>query len=541
MDVTNYVMLEMGQPLHAFDLDRVQGASIVVRRPRPGETLTTLDNVVRDLKPHMLVIADAEKPVALAGMMGGLESEITEQTKTVLLESAMFAGASIFQTSRELGLRSESSARFEKGLDIVNTRVAADRAAQLMEEMGAGKVLKGCVDVCVPDIAPRTIEYAASRIDRYLGTELSPQDMAELLQRLYFGVEIMGDILRITVPSFRNDVEIMEDVAEEIARLYGYDNIPITRLRGQVPTGGRTVRQNLERQVKDALASVGLYESVTWSFMSPAAWQKLGYTEPLDAVRVANALGEDQSLMRTTLLPNLFAALLYNKNRQQEEVGLFEVSRTYHPKALPLTELPEEIRRLGIVLWGPKADYFELKGKVEALLKRLHLDDEARFERTQHPAFHPGRSAALWIGQTEIGVLGQIHPYTAQAFDIPDTALAAELNLTLLYDRAEEKGDVRAQAPPRYPAVTRDLALVVDADIPSSQLQQEIVRSGGPQLENVSLFDVYQGDNLPAGKKSLAYALRFRDPDRTLQDEDVTGRMQKIVRTLEQKLGAKLR
>nr|PZN09216.1 MAG: phenylalanine--tRNA ligase subunit beta [Caldicoprobacter oshimai] len=542
VDITNYVMLEMGQPMHAFDLDKVAGRTIVVRRAREGEKLVTLDDKERLLSSDMLVIADVEKPIGLAGVMGGANTEITDGTKNILLESALFDRGSIRKTAKALGIRSEASLRFEKGLDIHAVRVALDRAAQLIQELGAGTVVEGVIDVCHGSLEKRILEIPWKRVNGLLGLNLSADEMADILNRLEFKVEIKGEYMRIEVPSFRQDIEGVADIAEEVARIYGYNNIPMTLMEGTVSRGRKTRRQKLMDRVKDVLVGTGLYEVVTYSFTSPRVYESLGITDPQlipKTVRILNPLGEDQSIMRTTLIPSLLEVLSRNRNRGIERCQIFEIGPAFLPKSLPLEDLPEEKPLLTIAEYGPDIDYYDLKGKVEVLLNELGLLAEAEFVPHVHPTFHPGRTALVKLGGKETGILGEIHPKVAENYQLEERVLVAELELDALLDCAKEERRFRPL--PKYPAVERDLALVVRKEVLAAQVESCIRELGGQLLEKVELFDVYEGAQIPEGYKSMAYSLSYRASDRTLTDEEVNSLHDNIVKGLEQKLGARLR
>lgn len=542
VDITNYVMLEMGQPMHAFDLDKVAGKTIVVRRAREGERLVTLDDKERLLNSDMLVIADTEKPIGLAGVMGGANTEITDGTRNILLESALFDRGSIRKTAKALGIRSEASLRFEKGLDIHNAMAALDRAAQLIQELGAGTVVEGVIDVCGGSLEKRVLEISWKRVNGLLGIDLSADEMAEILRKLEFKVEVKDEYMRVEVPSFRQDIEGVADIAEEVARMYGYNNIPMTLMEGTVSRGRKTRKQKLMDRVKDVLVGTGLYEVVTYSFTSPKVYGSIGITDPQlipKTVRILNPLGEDQSIMRTTLIPSLLEVLSRNRNRGIERCEIFEIGPAFLPKSLPLEDLPEEKPLLTIAEYGPGIDYYDLKGKIEVLLDELGLLDEAEFVPHVHPTFHPGRTALLKLNGKDVGLLGEIHPKVAQNYQLEERVLVAELELDALLDGAREERKYRPL--PKYPAVERDLALVVKKEVLSSQVERCIRELGGQLLEKVELFDVYEGAQIPEGYKSLAYSLSYRASDRTLRDEEVNALHDSIVKGLEQRLGARLR
>lgn len=542
VDITNYVMLEMGHPMHAFDLDKVAGRTIVVRRARDGEKLVTLDDKERLLTSDMLVIADVEKAIGLAGVMGGANTEITDGTRNILLESALFDRGCIRKTAKALGIRSEASLRFEKGLDIHNAMAALDRAAQLIQQLGVGTVVEGVIDVCHGSLEKRVLEIPYKRVNDLLGINLSADEMADILRKLEFKVNVKGEYMEIEVPSFRQDIEGVADIAEEVARIYGYNNIPMTLMEGTISRGKKTRKQKLIDKVKDVLVGTGLYEVVTYSFTSPRVYESIGITDPQlipKTVKILNPLGEDQSIMRTTLIPSLLEVLSHNYNRGIERCQIFEIGTAFLPKSLPLEDLPEEKPLLTIAEYGPDVDYYDLKGKVEVLLEELGLLDEAEFVPHVHPTFHPGRTALLKLEGKEIGILGEIHPKVAQNYQIEERVLVAELQLDILLSLAKEERKYRPL--PKYPAVERDLAVVVKKEVLAAQVESCIKELGGQLLEKVKLFDVYEGAQIPQGYKSLAYSLSYRAADRTLTDEEVNSLHDSIVKGLEQKLGARLR
>ena len=542
VDITNYVMLELGQPMHAFDLDKVEGRKIIVRNAKPGETLITLDDKQRKLTPDMLVIADTNKPIALAGVMGGANSEITEETKQIVFESALFNGASIRMTSKKLGLRSESSARFEKGLDINMALTAVERAAQLVQELGAGTVVEGCIDVLGASTDKRKLTVRWSRINQILGLNLTIEQITDILTRLGLEVSVDSETITAVIPTYRNDIEGIADLAEEVARIYGYDRIPLTLMENSAAKGTRTEKQKLVRKIKTALTGMGMYEAITYSFTSLNVYETIGMTDPSDypnVVRISNPLGEDQSIMRTTMLPAMLEVLSHNYNRRIENCRIFEINPIFLPKALPLTDLPDEVLTLAMGEYGDNVDFYALKGKIEVLVSLLGLDSRITFQPAKHPALHPGRTAEILMDGENIGVFGQIHPKIAENYETDTGAVLGELNLQAMLDQADTNRQYKAL--PRYPAVTRDLAIIVDKKVQAAQILELIQKGGGNILEEVSLFDIYQGSQIPEGHKSMAYALSYRAPDRTLKDDEVNKAHQRIVGLLETELGAKLR
>ncbi|ABY94431.1 MULTISPECIES: phenylalanine--tRNA ligase subunit beta [Thermoanaerobacter] len=542
VDVTNYVMLELGQPLHAFDLDKVENKHIIVRRAKEGEKLVTLDGKERTLDSSMLVIADEKEAIGLAGVMGGENTEITDTTVNILIESANFKGSNIRHTSKKLGLRSEASSRFEKGLDPEITVLACERAAQLMEKYCGGTVLKGLVDEYPKPIEKTVLTVNPHRINRFLGTELPTSQMIEILESLEFKVLQKGDDLEITVPHFRRDVTMEADIAEEIARLFGYNNIQDSLMKNaQTTLGAMTKEQELEEKIKEVLLVCGLNEIVTISFMGSKDLDKINV--PLDsplrkAVKIINPLGEDQSLMRTTLLPFILNVAYTNYSRKVQDFKVFEISKVFMPKELPLKELPQEIKTIAIGMYGKDVDFYSLKGVIEALFEVMGIKG-VEYVRAEDPSYHPGRSAKILLGDETLGIFGEIHPDVLENYDIPVRVYGGEINLDKVIQYANV--EKRYMPLPKYPAVERDIAVLVDRDIFVKDVEKVILETGGKLIDKVELFDVYKGPNIPEGKKSVAFSIWYRSYERTLTDEEVNVIHNNIVEALDKKLGAKLR
>lgn len=540
VDITNYVMLELGQPLHAFDLANLNGSSIVVRRARDGEVMRTLDGQDRTLDPSMLVIADAERPVAVAGVMGGANSEITEGTRAILFESACFDGISVRLAAKKLGMRTEASSRFEKGLDRENAVTAVDRAVQLIEELGAGVVCKGVIDCYPGKYSPKTIPFRPEKINALLGAAVPFEKMIEIFK----GLEIQVDrsSMSIMAPSFRPDIESEADIAEEVARFYGYNKIEARLLEGKASTMGRkSWKQKVEDIIKQTMIACGLSEAYTYSFTSPKVFDMLGLPadSPLrNTVTIVNPLGEDFSVMRTTTLPEMLEVLANNYNKRVEEARLFEVSYVYLPKSLPVSELPYEKPVLTVGMYG-NVDFYDLKGAADELLYRLGIDDYEYEPVRDDPSWHPGRTARLLINGKEAGILGEIHPEVVRKFEAADRTYVAVLDIEPLVDNASIK--VQYKSLPKFPSVTRDIALLVKDSILVKQLESVIRQRSGKIFEDLKLFDVYKGKQVPEGMKSVAYSITFRAEDRTLTDEEVNKTMKKILEGLEDNLGAQLR
>ncbi|MEQ2129386.1 phenylalanine--tRNA ligase subunit beta [Caldanaerobacter subterraneus KAk] len=542
VDVTNYVMLELGQPLHAFDLDKVKNKHIIVRRARDGEKLVTLDGKERILDSSMLVIADEEKAIGLAGVMGGENTEITDSTVNILIESANFKGSNIRHTSKKLGLRSEASARFEKGLDPEITVLACERAAQLMEKYCGGEVLKGIVDEYPKPMERTVLTVRPDRINKFLGTNLATSEMIEILRSLEFEVVEKGEELEIKVPHFRKDVTMEADIAEEIARLYGYNNIEDSLMKNaQTTLGSLTKEQQLEEKAREVLLACGLNEIVTMSFMGERDLDRINV--PKDsvlrkAVKIINPLGEEQSLMRTTLLPFMLNVAYTNYSRKVGEFRAFEISRVFLPKELPLKELPEEVKTISLGMYGKEVDFYTIKGVIEELLEVMGIVD-VEYVRAEEPSYHPGRSAKILFGEEVLGVFGEVHPDVLENYDLPVRVYAGELNLDKIIKFANV--DKKYNPLPKYPAVERDIAVVVDEDLFVAEVEKVIKETGRGFVEKTALFDVYKGPNIPEGKKSVAFSIWYRSYEKTLTDEEVNEVHARIVKALEEKLGAKLR
>lgn len=536
VDITNYVMLEYGQPMHAFDYRYVGSGKIIVRRSEPGEVLTTLDGNVRTLTPGMLVIADETKPIGLAGIMGGENSEIMDDTVDVVFESANFNGTSIRQTALALGMRTEASGKFEKNIDPLLTLPAVDRACELVELLGAGEVMDGVIDVLNDIPEPRTIELEPDRINALLGTDISEADMVEYLRRLEIPVE--GHEIR--VPSWRPDLVGMADIAEEVGRLFGYNNIPTTTFRGAATEGGYTEAMKLENRAGSLCRSLGYSEILTYSFVSPSIFDQIRLPEDSslrNAMRIQNPLGEDASIMRTVALPSMLAILARNNAYHNDAVKLYELAKVYLPKTGQI--LPDEPKHLVLGTYGEHEDFFKMKGEIEAFLRGMNVP-EARYTAEKHdPTFHPGRCARVSVGGVDLGCFGQIHPLVARSYGIDGEIFAAELNFTALLSlQLPEKTYTPL---PKYPAVTRDIAVVCDEAVTVAALSDCIRAAGGRLLRSVELFDIYRGKGIASGSKSAAFRLTLRADDRTLTDADSDGVVSAVLAALEKELNAKLR
>lgn len=534
VDITNYVMLEYGQPMHAFDIEYVKDHKIIVRNAVSGETIQTLDGVDRTLSEDMLVIADSEKASAVAGVMGGEHSGINENTHTVVFESACFKGSSVRITAKKLGMRTESSGRFEKGLDAQNCLPAVMRACELVELLGAGEVVDGVIDVDNTNYQPTRIHLDADWTNRFLGTDIPKEQMVKILTDLQFQME--GD--EIIVPSFRSDVEHKADIAEEIARFYGYNNIPTTIAKGS-PEGGYNEYQKFERVVNQNMLAQGMYEIMTYSFVSPKQYDKIRLPKDdpkRQSVVIRNPLGEDTSIMRTNAIPSMMDILSKNYNNRNGAVSLYEIGNEYIPVEGEL--LPDEVPNLVLGMYGDDKDFFTLKGVVENLLDTLAIREYDVDAKSDDPTFHPGRCAVLSKDGEEFGIIGEVHPLVCANYGINTRVYVGKLKLRKLFAMMDTQ---RSYVPmPKFPASTRDLALLCDDALPVMTMEKAIKAAAGKILEKIELFDVYKGSQIAQGKKSVAFNISMRASDRTLTDEEVNGAMSKILKALEE-LGAQIR
>ena len=536
VDITNYVMLEYGQPMHAFDYACLHDGKIIVRRAEEGESLRTLDGNDHALTPGMLVIADPEGPVALAGVMGGANSEITDETTTIVFESANFLGHSIRKTAIALGMRTDASGRFEKGLDLFATVPAVDRACELVEMLGAGEVFDGTIDVLAKEPETTFIELDDKRINALLGTDIPREFMADTLTSL--GFELNGNTL--TVPSWRGDCTMLADIAEECARFWGYDKIEATDIRGAATQGGYSEKTLFVQKLGTACRAMGYTEVMTYSFVSPSSLDKIKVPadSPLrDNYRILNPLGEDTSVMRTTALPSMLGVLSTNLSRRNMEAKLYEMATVY--KKQPGKVLADERTVLTLGAYGGDVDFFALKGAVEALLCAARTPDVRFTADTETAAFHPGRCAAVWSGDTRLGTLGQIHPDVCAAYGLDGATYCAEIDVVLLHDL---EGAEPVYTPlPRFPAITRDIAVVCDASVPVGELTECIRKAEKNVLRGVKLFDVYTGVGIPEGKKSVAFSLTLRSDDGTLTDDHAEEAVRAVLDALRENFGAVIR
>ena len=553
VDFTNFVMLEYGQPMHAFDIKEVHGNKIVVENAQPGEKFVTLDENERTLEGDMLMIKDAERSIGIAGVMGGLNSEIEDDTKTVILESANFLGSSIRTTSKKLGLRTEASARFEKGIDPNLAEAAADRFCRLIEMTGSGKVCKGKVD-CYPNPeTAKTLDVRVSRINYVLGIDLSRDEMKAMLEGLEIKVEGEGDVMRVTPPTIRQDLLEEEDYVEEIARMYGYDKLPVTLPKGNTEAGVPAER-HLRDMAREALCGMGLNEIQTYSFVSPSGVDKIRIAEDSwerAFVRIINPLGEDTSVMRTVLTPNMLEVLARNYSRNIETAKAFEIGNTFMDNPINPDKLPDEDYALCIGMYGKGSDFYALKGVIEELLSIMGIKEPVFVAESEYGVYHPGRCARVLVEASdamkaageeyeELGIMGEIHPDAAANFGLDGVRVyCAELMFGAIARKADT--EIVYKPLPKYPSTSRDIALLVDETMEVGKIENVIRQMGGQILENVRLFDVYRGEQVEKGKKSVAFNLVYRDKDKTLTDQEVTDVHENVLHALKEKLNAVLR
>jgi len=553
VDITNFVMLEYGQPLHAFDINQVKGGKIIVENAQAGETFVTLDENERSLTSDMLMIKDAERSIALAGVMGGLNSEIEADTTTIIIESANFNGDSVRATSKKLALRTESSARFEKGIDPNLCEAAADRVCKLIEMIGAGKVCKGKVDVYPNPETAKTIDIRVDRINKVLGIEITREAMVEILESLEIKVEGEGKIMTVTPPTIRQDLLEEEDYIEEVARIYGYDQLPVTLPKGN-NEAGIPYERSLRDLTRESLCAMGLNEIQTYSFVSPKGVDNLRIEEDTwerAFVRLINPLGEENSVMRTILTPNMMEVLARNYSRNIDSVAAFEIGNTFTEHLLGNDHLPDEQYSLCIGMYGKDADFYALKGVICELLTILGIKDVKFMSESEYGVYHPGRCARLGVKPhkgmlvfgdeiDEIGIMGEIHPDVAENYGMDGVRIYC---CEIMFDAIVRFANTNTVYTPlpKYPSTSRDIALLVEEEMEVGKIETVIRENGGDILENVKLFDVYRGKQVEEGKKSVAFALTYRDKDKTLTDEDVAGVHNKVLEALKEQLNAVLR
>ncbi len=539
VDITNYVMEEYAQPMHAYDLGQIAGREIIVRRGKDGEEFITLDGQVRKIDSSILMICDGEKPVGIAGIMGGENSKITDEATTLLFEAACFNGTNIRLSGKKLGLRTDAAAKFEKGLDPNTAMEAINRACQLIEELGAGEVVGGAVDVYPVTRKETRVPFDYNRTNKVLGTDISKETMLSYFRKIDLGYDETSN--EVIVPSWRQDVNLQADLDEEVARFFGYDNIPTTLPNGEATTGKLPFKLRIENVARNVAEQCGFSEAMSYSFESPKVFDRLLLSkedEKRQAIVIANPLGEDYSIMRTLPLNGMLLSLSTNYNRRNRNVRLYELCNTYLPKALPLTELPDERVQLVLGFYGD-GDFFELKGVLEEILAKAGLKDRVTYDPNNlKPYLHPGRQAEMVYGGKVIGCLGEVHPDVLEGYDIGEKAYVGVLDMPEIVARASF--DTKYEGIAKYPAVTRDLSMLVSKEILAGEVEAVIRKSSGNILENCELFDIYEGAQIREGHKSMAYSITFRAKDRTLEEKDITEVMNKILKNLSN-MGIELR
>ena len=539
VDITNYVMEEYGQPMHAFDLDTIAGHKIVVKRAKNGDEFQTLDGQIRKLDSDILMICDAEKEIGIAGIMGGENSKITDNVKTVLFEAATFNGTNIRKSARRIGLRTDASGKFEKGLDPHNAEAAINRACQLIQELGCGDVVGGIVDVCAPMKENLKIPFDAAAINKLLGTDISKEEMLAIFDRIELKYDETAQMLEI--PSFRQDLLGQADIAEEVARFYGYDKIPVSLPSGEATTGKLPFKLRVEQKARDIAEYCGFSQGMCYSFESPKVFDKLLLPEDSrlrQAITIANPLGEDFSIMRTVSLNGMLTSLSTNYNRRNKDVRLYELGNIYVPRALPLTELPDERMQFTLGMYG-EGDFYTMKGVIEEFFDCIGMKKKALYDPKAGKTFlHPGRQANIVYEGTVVGYLGEVHPEVCDNYDIGTKAYVAVLDMPEVVPFATF--DRKYAGIARYPAVTRDISMVVPKAVLAGQIEAMIEQRGGKILESYQLFDIYEGAQIKEGFKSVAYSITFRAKDRTLEENDITAAMKKILNGLES-MGIELR
>ncbi|MBH0163381.1 phenylalanine--tRNA ligase subunit beta [Fictibacillus sp. 7GRE50] len=550
VDITNYVLLEYGQPLHAFDYNRLGSKEIVIRRAAEGEHIQTLDDQDRKLKESHLVITNGKDPIAVAGVMGGATSEVQSDTTNVLLEAAYFTSGRVRAASKDLGLRSEASSRYEKGIDRNRVYAAAMRAASLMADLAGGQVAEGIVEAGKREVNSYSVKMDVSRMNNLLGTEITSEQTASIFNRLGFAYKESDGKFEVNVPSRRPDITIEADLIEEVGRIYGYDRIPTTYLLSEARPGGLTKNQAQRRNIRTYLEGAGLYQAVTYALTTPAKSTHFSFSdEKVYPISVAHPMSEERSTLRMSLLPQLLEVLQYNRNRSMEDLAIYEMGSVFINRQEVLTDLPEEyVFVSGAVtgvfnehLWQGErktVDFYVLKGILEGLMGELNLSERITYEAGEIENMHPGRTAIVKLDGISVGFVGQLHPALQKELDVKDTYVF-ELNATSLLDK--ETDQMVYQTLPRYPSITRDIALVVDQQLPAGDLTTVIQAAGGELLKEVNLFDLYEGEKMEEGKKSLAFSLKYFDPERTLTDEEVVTAHNRVLKSLEERFGAQLR
>lgn len=539
VDITNYVMEEYGQPMHAYDYDTIAGHKIIVQRAKDGDTFTTLDGQERKLDTDVLMICDAEKEIGIAGIMGGENSMITDEVKTVLFEAATFHGANIRKSAKRVGLRTDASGKFEKGLDPYNAEDAINRACQLIEELGCGEVVGGMVDVKVPLKENVRIPFDAAKINHFLGTDIPAEDMKGYFKAIDLGFD--EEKQEVVVPSFRQDLLSFADIAEEVARFYGYDKIPLTLPSGEATAGKLSYKLRIEQKARDIAEYCGFSQGMTYSFESPKVFDKLlipAEDKLRQAITISNPLGEDYSVMRTSSLNGILTSLATNYNRRNKDVKLYELANIYLPKALPLNDYADERMQFTLGFYG-EGDFFTMKGVVEEFLNAVGMFENPKFDPDcERPYLHPGRKADIYYGETLIGYMGEVHPEVCDNYSIGTKAYVAVLDMPAIVPLTTF--DRKYEGIAKFPAVTRDLSMVVPKDILVGQIEEVIAQRGGRHLESYELFDLYEGAQIKPGFKSVAYTITFRNKEKTMEEAEISATMKKILNGL-QDLGIELR
>ncbi len=538
VDITNYVLLEYGQPMHAFDLRDLADNKIIVRRAENGEVIKTLDEQDRTLTNDDLVIADGKRAVAIAGVMGGFNSEVKDDTTTVIFESATFEASSVRLTAQRVGLRTEASSRYEKGLDYNNTVPAVERACQLVEELGCGENTSGMIDVMGNVTDMKTLPFRPEKINAFLGTNISTEQMVKYFDALEIKTDL--DKMTVTPPSFRPDLEGEADIAEEVARFCGYDQIPVTLLSGEATCGKKTDRQAAQDDINKILTALGMYEIYTYTFTSPSVFDKLSVpadSKLRNAVKISNPLGEDTSIMRTTTIASMLDILSRNYNYRNAAARLFEIGKIFTPTEEG--KLPDEPLKITIGMYGDKADFYDIKGICEEMFRSLNVQNVKYEAVTDNPTFHPGRCAKISAGGKTLGLIGEIHPAVGRKYGIETPVYIGELDFENVFLNIGT--DVKFKELPKYPAVTRDIAMLVDKTVPVADIEEVVKKASGKLLESINLFDVYEGEQIPEGKKSVAYSAVYRALDRSLTGDEVQKVFDKVLKNLENQLGAQLR
>lgn len=539
VDITNYVMEEYGQPMHAYDYDTIAGHKIIVQRAKDGDTFTTLDGQERKLDKDVLMICDAEKEIGIAGIMGGENSMITDDVKTVLFEAAAFHGANIRKSAKRVGLRTDASGKFEKGLDPYNAEDAINRACQLIEELGCGEVVGGMVDVKVPLKENVRIPFDAAKINHFLGTDIPAEDMKGYFKAIDLGFDEAAQ--EVVVPSFRQDLLSFADIAEEVARFYGYDKIPLTLPSGEATAGKLSYKLRIEQKARDIAEYCGFSQGMTYSFESPKVFDKLllpAEDKLRQAITISNPLGEDYSVMRTSSLNGILTSLATNYNRRNKDVKLYELANIYLPKALPLTDYADERMQFTLGFYG-EGDFFTMKGVVEEFLNAVGMFENPKFNPDcERPYLHPGRKADIYYGDTLIGYMGEVHPEVCDNYSIGTKVYVAVLDMPAIVPLTTF--DRKYEGIAKFPAVTRDLSMVVPKDILVGQIEEVIAQRGGKHLESYELFDLYEGAQIKPGFKSVAYTITFRNKEKTMEEAEISAAMKKILNGL-QNLGIELR